>query len=534
MTYPRAVGLLAGAIAAVMAVYHMWVIAFAPPEAFIFRGTHLLFATTLVFLIFPLRTARGPANPGVEDWLAAGLALWAVGRLFADYQWLVFRMPYVDDPRPMDVVGGAVLVVLILEATRRVIGWALPITAMAFLAWAFLSRSATPLGIVDQLYLTTDGIFGSTLGVSAGYVVIFVLFGAFMERSGVGRLFMDTALALTGRATGGPGKVAVVSSSLFGSVSGSAVANVMVTGQVTIPLMLRSGFKAPFAAGVEAVASTGGQIMPPIMGAAAFVMAEFLQVSYLQVVVWATIPALLYYVATFAAVHFEAKRRGLHGLDASEVPRFRTVAARGWHLAVPLVIIIGGLFGGFSAPLAALVATLACFPAAALRPETRRNVTLPQPMGRAGGRRAQHAGHRDGLRLRRHRDRRHRADRRRHLVHPGGGQPGAAEPRAGAADDDGGRDRAGDGHAHHPRLHRDGLLAGAGADHPGRDRAGSASVRLLFRDLVGHHAAGGAGGLRGLGPGEIRPVVVRHGRRSGLGRPGSSCRSCSSINRRCC
>ena len=376
MTYPRAVGLLAGAIASVMAIYHMWVIAFAPPEAFIFRGTHLLFAMSLVFLIFPLRAARGPANPGIEDWLIAALSLWAVGRLFWDYQWLVFRMPYVDDPRPMDVVGGVVLVILILDATRRVIGWALPITAMVFLAWAFLSRSATPLGIVDQLYLTTDGIFGSTLGVSAGYVVIFVLFGAFMERSGVGTLFMDTALALTGRATGGPAKVAVVSSSLFGSVSGSAVANVMVTGQVTIPLMLRSGFKAPFAAGVEAVASTGGQIMPPIMGAAAFVMAEFLQVSYLQVVVWAAIPALLYYVATFAAVHFEAKRRGLHGLDASEVPRFRTVAARGWHLAVPLVIIIGGLFGGFSAPLAALVATLACFPAAALRPETRRNVTL--------------------------------------------------------------------------------------------------------------------------------------------------------------
>ncbi|PWC26687.1 C4-dicarboxylate ABC transporter permease [Pseudoroseomonas aestuarii] len=359
-----------------MALYHMGVIAFAPPEAMIFRGTHLLFAITLVFLIYPLRTGRGASNPGPEDWAVVALSLWAVGRLFADYQWLVFRMPYIDDPRPMDVAGGVLLVLLILEATRRVIGWALPVTAVAFLTWAFFFGGATLLSLVDQLYLTTEGIFGSTLGVSAGYVVIFVLFGAFMERSGVGRLFMDFALALTGRATGGPGKVAVVSSSLFGSVSGSAVANVMVTGQVTIPLMKRSGFRAPFAAGVEAVSSTGGQIMPPIMGAAAFVMAEFLQVSYLQVVTWAAGPALLYYVATFAAVHFEAKRTGLHGLPDDEVPRLRQVATEGWHLAIPLIIIIAGLFGGFSAPLSALVATLACFPAAALRRGTRHTLSL--------------------------------------------------------------------------------------------------------------------------------------------------------------
>ncbi|MXP63491.1 TRAP transporter permease [Roseomonas sp. M0104] len=378
MTYKRAVDGLAGAIASAMALYHMWVIAFSPPEAVIFRGTHLLFATTLVFLIFPLRTRRGASNPGPEDWLAVALSVWAVGRLFADYDWLVYRMPYVDDPRPLDVVGGWLLVVLILEATRRVIGWALPVTAMAFLGWAYFFGGASNLALIDQLYLTTEGIFGSTLGVSAGYVVIFVLFGAFMERSGVGRLFMDFALALTGRATGGPGKVAVVSSSLFGSVSGSAVANVMVTGQVTIPLMKRSGFRPAFAAGVESVASTGGQMMPPIMGAAAFVMAEFLQVSYMQVVVWATIPSLLYYVATFAAVHFEAKRTGLTGLPASEVPRLRNVVTEGWHLSIPLIIIIVGLFGGFSAPLAALVATLACFPAAALRRNSRGNVSFGQ------------------------------------------------------------------------------------------------------------------------------------------------------------
>jgi TRAP transporter 4TM/12TM fusion protein len=356
-----------------MAVYHMWAIAMSPPEAVIFRGTHLLFAMALVFILFPTR--RGRTAPGPEDWLLCALALWAVGRLFVDYDWLVNRIPYIDDPRPEDVVGGWVLVVLVLEATRRVIGLALPITATVFLAWSYFFTDVTGLAILDQLYLTTDGIFGSTLGVSAGFVVIFVLFGSVMERSGVGRLFMDFALALTGRSTGGPGKVAVVSSSLFGSVSGSAVANVMVTGQVTIPLMKRSGFRAPFAAGVEAVASTGGQIMPPIMGAAAFVMAEFLQVSYLQVVTWAVIPALLYYVATFAAVHFEAKRVGLAGLPENEVPRLGAVMRDNWHLFLPILLIAFGLFAGYSAPLVALVATLSCFPVAALRASSRGNVT---------------------------------------------------------------------------------------------------------------------------------------------------------------
>ncbi|MBU8544983.1 MULTISPECIES: TRAP transporter permease [Roseomonadaceae] len=378
MTYARAMHWLAGTIAAVMAVYHMWAIATSPPEAVIFRGTHLLFAMALVFILFPLRQGKDAAQraPGPEDWLLCALTIWAVGRLFVEYDWLVNRIPYIDDPRPADIIGGWLLVALILEATRRVIGWALPITSMVFLAWSYFFTDVGPLAMLDQLYLTTDGIFGSTLGVSAGFVVIFVLFGSFMERSGVGKLFMDFALALTGRHSGGPGKVAVISSSLFGSVSGSAVANVMVTGQVTIPLMKRSGFRPQFAAGVEAVASTGGQIMPPIMGAAAFVMAEFLGVSYLQVITWALIPALLYYVATFAAVHFEAKRTGLAGLPDHEVPKLGDVMRESWHLFLPILVIIVGLFAGYSAPLVALVATLACFPAAALRANSRHHVTI--------------------------------------------------------------------------------------------------------------------------------------------------------------
>jgi TRAP transporter 4TM/12TM fusion protein len=197
-----------------------------------------------------------------------------------------------------------------------------------------------------------------------------------MERTGTGQLFMDFAMALTGHAAGGPGKVSVFSSSLFGTISGSAVANVMVDGPITIPLMKRSGFQPHFAAGVEAVASTGGQIMPPIMGAAAYVMAEFMGVSYGQVIIWALIPAILYYLACFSAVHFEAKRRGIVGVPRSELPRMGTVLRERGHLFIPVLTILFVLYSGYSAPLAALAGTLACFPVALLRKSTRGYVTL--------------------------------------------------------------------------------------------------------------------------------------------------------------
>ncbi|HKW81152.1 MAG TPA: TRAP transporter fused permease subunit, partial [Casimicrobiaceae bacterium] len=209
---------------------------------------------------------------------------------------------------------------------------------------------------------------------SASYVMLFVLFGAFMERSGTGQLFMDFSMSLTGHTAGGPGKVAIVSSALFGTVSGSAVANVMVDGPITIPLMKRTGFRPPFAAAVEAVASTGGQLMPPVMGAAAFIMAEFLAVPYAQVALWAAIPALLYYVSLFFAVHFDAKRYKLAGVPKKELPRFfRVMAVRG-HLFAPILVVLFGLILGYSAPLCALAGSLTCIPVALLRATTRAGI----------------------------------------------------------------------------------------------------------------------------------------------------------------
>jgi TRAP transporter 4TM/12TM fusion protein len=364
---------VAGAIAVAMSLYHMGVAAFGPPEAMVFRGTHLLFALTLVFLLFPLRPGA-PALVRALDFVLLALGWGAVLHIFIGYEAFTNRIIYIDELTVRDKTFAIVCVAVVLEGTRRVIGLALPLTAVAFLVYAgFFTGVKFPV-LLEQLYYSTEGIFGSTLGVSASYVMLFVVFGAFMERSGTGQLFMDFAMSLTGRQAGGPGKVAVVSSSLFGTVSGSAVANVMVDGPITIPLMKRTGFRPPFAAAVESVASTGGQLMPPVMGAAAFVMAEFLAVPYAQVALWAAIPALLYYVAVFSAVHFEAKRHGLAGVPREEVPLLIKVLAVRGHLFIPILIILVGLFLGYSAPLAALVAALACLPVALLRASTRGGI----------------------------------------------------------------------------------------------------------------------------------------------------------------
>ncbi len=376
------------AISFAMAFYHMWAIAFGTPEAVFFRGTHLLFALVLVFLLYRLTIKKqdGPVSddqrytddrlPTALDYLLLAISAAPILYLFLNYEYVVTRIYYIDDLSIMDKVMAVVMTVMVLEATRRVIGWALPITAMVFLFYGLFIARLEPERLLDQLFMTTEGIFGIPLSVSASYVLIFVLFGSFMERTGTGQLFMDFSMSLTGHTAGGPGKVAVVSSSLFGTISGSAVANVMVDGPISIPLMKRSGFPAHFAAGVESTASTGGQIMPPIMGAAAFVMAEFLAVSYGQVIIWALIPAILYYVACFAAVHFEAKRRGLVGLPRSELPVFSRVIAERGHLFLPVLTILAVMYSGYSAPLAALAGTLMCFPVAAMRKVTRHNVNL--------------------------------------------------------------------------------------------------------------------------------------------------------------
>jgi TRAP transporter 4TM/12TM fusion protein len=361
-------------VATAMSAFHLYVAFAGPPNAYVMRGVHLAFALVLAYLILPgLRHRR--ESFGWTDLafvvLAAAVALYPSFSL----PYIEGRIYYVDDPRLADYVFGIGLIVLLMEATRRATGWALPLTALAFLGYGLTLGGQSVAMMLDQLYLTTEGIFGIPLYVSATYVMLFILFGSFVERSGAGKLFMDFALALAGHTSGGPAKVAVITSSLFGTVSGSAVANVMTTGTFTIPLMMRTGYRPAFAGAVEAVASTGGQLMPPIMGAAAFVMAEFLGVSYLKVALFALLPAVLYYVAVFMAVHFEAKRIGLKGLPKPDLPRLKEVLTERGHLFLPLFIIVGVLLTGRSAAFAALCGIASVVPTTWLRRSTRGTFT---------------------------------------------------------------------------------------------------------------------------------------------------------------
>src|SRR5690625_1490660 len=358
-----------------MSVFQLYVAFMGPPQAYVMRGIHLAFAIALAYLMFPGFRRRETVSLFDLIIMLLSVAASLYPAVFVDY--MVNRMYYVDDPNLLDNIFGWTLIILLMEATRRVTGWALPAIALAFFVYAITWGNQSFDIVLDQLYLTTEGVFGIPLYISATYVMLFILFGTFVERSGAGQLFMDFALAFTGSSAGGPAKVAVVTSTLFGTVSGSATANVMTTGVFTIPMMMRPGYKPGFSGGVEAVSSTGGQLMPHIMGAAAFVMAEFLGVSYITVAAFAILPAILYYVAVFMAVHFEAKRIGLKGLPTEDLPRLGDVLRERGHLFLPVVIIVVVLFSGYSAAYAALMGILSVIPTTWLRASTRQFFTIP-------------------------------------------------------------------------------------------------------------------------------------------------------------
>ena len=360
-------------VGASMSLYHLYVAFFGSPDAQLFRTTHIAFALVLAFLMSPCFPKKD-GTPGWIDISLIGLSLLACGYQFWAKDYIDNRMIYVDDLATGDWIFGSLMVVMLLEATRRLMGLVLPITALVFVAYALIIHG-TDLGpLLEQLYLTTDGILGIPVSVSATYVVLFILFGAFVERTGTGQLFMDFAMALTGHTAGGPAKVACITSAMFGTVSGSAVANVMTTGTFSIPLMKRIGYRPAFAGAVEAVASTGGQIMPPIMGAATFVMAEFMGIAYLEVAKFALIPAILYFGALFMAVHFEARRVGMVGLPKADLPSLKATLVNSGHLFIPLVVIVGVLIAGFSAPFAALCGIFSVFPTIMLRKSSRQHL----------------------------------------------------------------------------------------------------------------------------------------------------------------
>jgi TRAP transporter 4TM/12TM fusion protein len=354
---------------------------------------HVAFAVALGFLTPPApdspeaaerQRARGrPRWRGALDGLGAVLALACALHYVVHNERLASRMAMVDDPQTIDVLVGVLFTLLLLEASRRHIGGALVILAVSFVAYAFVGPwmpgflrhgGESFLKVVDHQTLTTGGIFGVPALVSATFIYLFVVFGAVMSHGGLLRLFIDAALAVAGATRGGAGKVAVITSGLFGMVNGSAIANAVTTGAFTIPLMKRAGYRPAFAAGVEATASMGGQLIPPVMGAAAFIMAETLGVPYATVAIAAAIPGVLYFVAVGVMVHFEAARQDLPVLPRAELPRLGAVLRQGFHLLVGPAVLVYFLVEGRSPLFAGFWALVTAVVMSQLRRDTRIGV----------------------------------------------------------------------------------------------------------------------------------------------------------------
>jgi len=290
---------------------------------------------------------------------------------------------HVGAPGQSDVIMGTILLVLVLEAARRSVGPTLPIIALIFIAYAVFGIYAPGVlkhsgsswaGLINHLYLTKEGIYGLAIGVVAKYVFLFVLFGVLAMRIGLGQLFIDVASAIAGRYSGGPAKVAIFSSALMGTISGSSIANTVTTGSLTIPAMKKVGYPAHFAGAVEATASTGGQITPPIMGAAAFIMVEFLEIPYREILLAALFPAMLHYLGIFVMVHLEAKKLGLRGLTAEEMPKILQVLRTHWSAMIPLGILIYLIIAGRTPDYAAVWGLTACVVVGFLNPNNRLTI----------------------------------------------------------------------------------------------------------------------------------------------------------------
>lgn len=372
-TVTRPVAILAGVILFALAIYHYYTAGFGLPRATTHRGVHMGVSLFLIFLSFAVVNSARHKTTGfvilglpVLDWLLAIAAL--VSALYVPwiYDQLAFR---IGNPLPLDVAMGTILLVTLLEAVRRSMGWPLPVIALLFIGYAYFGQSMPGIfvhpgadwsGIVNHLYLSSQGVYGTALGVIATYVFHFVLFGVMAQRIGLGQLFIDLATALTGRYSGGPAKVSVVSSALLGSISGSSIANTVTTGALTIPTMIKIGFQRHFAAAVEAASSTGGQITPPVMGAVAFLMVEYLGIPLRTILIAAIVPAFMHFFGVLVQVHLEAKRLGIRGLTKEELPNAVKVLREGWLSVLPLLLLVYMLMSGRTPFLAAFWAITAC------------------------------------------------------------------------------------------------------------------------------------------------------------------------------
>ncbi len=371
--------LLDSALAIGLGLFHLYSARFGELAAYQHRAVHLAGMLALAFLVSSQSKGK---RRFVSDVLAI-LSL-VVGTYFVVAYKSIALRPGL--PGAWDLVAAAAVLLLALEASRRVLGPTLSILSGGFLLYTYLGdyipgrfghRGYSVSEILEYMSLTTEGIFGVALGVSSTYIVLFILFGAFLEKTGLMDFFNETALALAGRTRGGVAKVSVVSSALLGTINGSAIANVVTVGSFTIPLMKRSGFSPAYAAAVESTASMGGQLMPPIMGVAAFIMADMLAIPYLRIATAAIIPAFLYFFAAGAMIHFRASREGHLGLSREELPRLGPLLLRRGYLLLPVAVLLYFLFAGYTPTYAAVYSILFAIAVSAARalPDMRQGAT---------------------------------------------------------------------------------------------------------------------------------------------------------------
>ncbi|WII94801.1 TRAP transporter permease [Moraxella haemolytica] len=379
----KATSYIIAALAIAYSIFHLY-ITFNPLPELIQRSVHVAVGIGLIFLIYPAtkKSARNKVAPFDWIWLIASLS--TAGYLIWQYQDIVSVRGGI--PNQLDVMFSIIAVLVVLEGARRITGWILPIFALIFLAYPFISHMdfmpdrlltrAYDMGdIFGQLYLKTEGLYSTAIGASVTFIFLFILFGAFLARSGMGQLFNDLALALAGHKQGGPAKVAVISSGFMGSINGAAVANVVGTGAFTIPLMKKVGYDKNFAGAVEASASVGGQILPPIMGAAAFIMAETTGVKYSTIALAATLPALLYYLGVIAQVHFRAGKNNLTGISKDNLPQVKAVLKARGHMLLPIVFLVYLLAKNMPVGYAAAYTIGVTVIVSWLRPETRMGLS---------------------------------------------------------------------------------------------------------------------------------------------------------------
>ena len=372
-----------------MSLYHFWASGFGLVREVLHRGIHIAYVIGLVFIVFSWKkntenetnkTLFSFQNVSVLDYIFAILTV--TSALYLPLLPSEILAARVGNPELIDVAMGSVLILLTLEAARRSVGPTLPIISIIFILFAIfgpyapgaLKHGGTSwLGFVNHIYITNQGVYGIAVGVMAQYVFLFILFGVLATRVGLGKLFIDLAMLLAGRYSGGPAKVAIFSSAFMGTISGSSIANTVTTGSLTIPAMKKIGYPSHFSGAVEAASSTGGQITPPILGAAAFIMVEYLGLPLKDILAAALLPALFHYFGIFIMVHLEAKKLGLRGLNQKELPKFFGIMKDNWLSLLPLIILVYFILAGRTPDFAAIYGIISCVVVGILKPKNKLN-----------------------------------------------------------------------------------------------------------------------------------------------------------------